>query len=34
MNYVVEMGSDSVIYIPNFINIFSRHSKVEEGGYT
>jgi hypothetical protein len=33
MKYAIEMGSGATIYIPGFIKIWFRHSRVE-GGYT
>jgi hypothetical protein len=34
MKYAVEMGSDTMIYVPSFIKIGSGIQKLIEGGYT
>jgi hypothetical protein len=34
MKYAIEMGSGAMLYIPNFVKFFCRHSKVNMGGFT
>jgi hypothetical protein len=34
MKYVIEMGPDVMVYIPNFVNIVSAIEKLMRGGYT